>query len=143
MTPLEISLLNKGWMPGKDGSWSRPKAVPVLDQQPAKKVRKPRRMPKPLLMNKLEQRFARYMVELYPGTMLHAQAVTLRLAAGTTYTPDFLMETAFYEVKGPHMWDDAWVKLKLAAKIYPQFTFYFCEEIEGKWSIQRVPVDCE
>ena len=51
------------------------------------------------------------------------EGITLRLAADTRYTPDFLVllpngELELHEVKG--FWtDDAWVKTKIAAERFP------------------------
>lgn len=56
------------------------------------------------------------------------EALKLRLADRTFYTPDYAVITAsnleleFHEVKG--FWeDDARVKIKVAAEIYPHFRF--------------------
>lgn len=55
------------------------------------------------------------------------EAVTLKLANGVRYTPDFLVLDAsdkvrLEEVKG-HWRDDARVKIKVAARLFPMFTF--------------------
>lgn len=55
-------------------------------------------------------------------------AVKLRLADKTFYTPDFIVMLAdlriqFHEVKGGFWEDDARVKIKVAAAMYP-FEFY-------------------
>ena len=56
------------------------------------------------------------------------EALTLRLAPKTTYTPDFLVVTAdhlieLHECKGGFTRDDARVKWKVAAELYPFFTW--------------------
>lgn len=56
------------------------------------------------------------------------EAITLRLAERTTYTPDFLVlkpdgAVELYEVKGGFIREDANVKLKVAAAQYPWFRF--------------------
>lgn len=73
------------------------------------------------------------------------EAVTLRLADDTRYTPDFAVLTAdreweAHEVKGA--WaifrDDAKVKIKVAAAMFP-IRFYVCvPRREGGWDIRVV-----
>lgn len=60
----------------------------------------------------------------------------LRLADNTTYTPDFAYLTTggqlvFVEAKGPFMRDDANVKLKVAAEMYP-FRFFLYRQHKHK-----------
>ena len=73
------------------------------------------------------------------------EAVTLKLADDTRYTPDFPVLLAdgtieMHEVKG-HMRDDAWVKLKLAARLFP-FRFILVRRVAknagGGWTFQEV-----
>lgn len=73
------------------------------------------------------------------------EAVTLKLAPDTRYTPDFgVMLTdgtfEFHEVKG-HMEDDAWVKIKVAAAMFP-FRFVLARKRPkkhgGGWEITVV-----
>lgn len=70
------------------------------------------------------------------------EAMTLRLARRTHYRPDFPVLTPaglqFHEVKG-FMRDDAWLKLKLAAKAFP-FQFIVVRRTKGEWSFQEVDV---
>jgi hypothetical protein len=57
---------------------------------------------------------------------IHVQAVTLKLAHDTRYTPDFMVVHAgaveFHEVKG-FMREDAHVKIKVAARLFPWARF--------------------
>lgn len=91
--------------------------------------------------------------------VLH-QAITLRIGNGVTYTPDVwkivLADENFpavpmilaYEVKGPHFWPAAKVKLKAAASAYPFIEFHLVRKTTGKseipgvrewpWIIERV-----
>jgi hypothetical protein len=91
-------------------------------------------------MNKLE---AAYSAEL--DLLLRAgeirgwkfEAVKLRLADKTFYTPDFLVvlkdgSLEFHETKG-HMKDDAAVKLKVAAELYPMFRFRLFFRAKSQW----------
>jgi hypothetical protein len=64
------------------------------------------------------------------------EGLKLRLAEKTTYTPDFLVwmkngDICLYEVKGfwknkgkPHFEDEARVKLKVAAELFPEFAVW-------------------
>lgn len=67
------------------------------------------------------------------------EAVKLRLADATFYTPDFAVMLAngqleMHEVKG--FWqDDARVKVKVAASLYP-FRFVAVTHKRGSWSIE-------
>jgi len=80
------------------------------------------------------------------------EAITLKIANGCRYTPDWYVEAnadgyffsepsiCFFEIKARNMiWDDAIVKLKVAASKYPRFTFYLCA-YDGKtgWTIEKV-----
>lgn len=77
-------------------------------------------------------------------------AVTLKLADDVRYTPDFLVvlpdlsgsnmsgpRIELHEVKG-FMREDARIKLRVAAKQFPFFTFRLCRIIQGSWSIEEV-----
>lgn len=77
-------------------------------------------------MNKLEAKYASHLEELLRlGEILEYKfdALKLRLADKTFYTPDFFvltkeLELEIHEVKG--FWeDDARVKIKVAASLYP------------------------
>lgn len=104
------------------------------------------------LMNKLEAEYfailnAQYLT--YPRP--RAQAKRYRLGNGVNYTPDFtasswpddfsdlgFKETA-WEVKGKHSWDDAIVKIKMAATVWPEINWWFCWKDErGQWKLQLV-----
>jgi hypothetical protein len=88
------------------------------------------------------------------GTMLRArqltgeiawfafEAVTLKLADDTRYTPDFALMLAdgtieLIEVKGGFMRDDARVKLKVAARLFP-FVFRLARKTKDGWSEELV-----
>lgn len=64
------------------------------------------------------------------------EAVKLKLADKTFYTPDFYVVTneriEFHEVKG--FWeDDARVKIKVAAQMFPEFLFVAVKKVKGGW----------
>jgi hypothetical protein len=103
--------------------------------------------------NKTELRFE----QDYLRGWLHArdiftyeyEAVTLKIANGCRYTPDWYVvewlggdgtsKAQFYEVKARDMiWDDAIVKIKVAAQKFPQFEFYLCAYSKTGWTIEKV-----
>jgi len=81
-------------------------------------------------MNKTEaeyERMLRQRQQLGAVLWYDFEAITLKLADDTRYTPDFAVLVAdgimeMHETKG-FMRDDAFVKLKLAARLFP-FRFY-------------------
>ncbi len=120
---------------------------PVLDlsNPPTSSVIRPPERPsakgirKPGTMNKTEEAWSRVLDSLKAsGDILEwwFEAITLKLAADTRYTPDFVAmladgEILFYEVKG--FWrDDAKVKIKVASAKFP-FRFKAVSKIKGGW----------
>ena len=100
-----------------------------LDNTAEVRMEKPKTKRKPRQMNKTERRYADHLDELKRrGEVLSWQweAVTLRLAERTTFTPDFLVQYRTYieivEIKG-RLQDDASVKYKIARDAYPCFRF--------------------
>lgn len=74
------------------------------------------------------------------------EAVTLKLADNTRYTPDFMVMLAdgaleIHETKGGFIREDGWLKLKVAAGMFP-FRFFLCQKqskkVGGGWQIKRV-----
>jgi len=72
------------------------------------------------------------------------EPIKFRLADRTFYTPDFMVVTAdeiqFHEIKGYLPEDDANVKIKVAAEMYPEFRFQmvFAEVKRGELRITQV-----
>jgi len=57
------------------------------------------------------------------------EAITLRLGDRVRYTPDFYLRRLdgsieLHEVKGPYAYEDARIKLQVAAAMYPEFHFF-------------------
>jgi hypothetical protein len=83
--------------------------------------------------------------------VLPSQSITLRLGNGVRYTPDFItveheplddaagcaQTLRAYEVKG-FMRDDAAVKLKVAASLYPWIKFHLVTKAKGKFEMQEI-----
>ena len=86
------------------------------------------------------------------GVAWRWEAITLKLANDCRYTPDFFAIErdgchAFWEVKRewknrpgrPRIEDDALVKLKVAAKEYPEFDFWLVWlGVDGNWREERI-----
>jgi hypothetical protein len=94
-------------------------------------------------MNKLEGRYALYLrMQRDVGQIesFEFEAIKLRLAEKTFYTPDFLVvlpngELECHEVKG-FLRDDAAVKIKVAAAKFPfRFLMIFEDRQKGGWRI--------
>lgn len=100
------------------------------------------------LPNKTELRFEQDYLKLWKLTGIierySFEAVTLKLAAGLRYTPDWravdpCSRIQFYEIKGGGpMKDDAVSKLKSAATMYPEYEFWLYRWIKGEWLSQRI-----
>jgi hypothetical protein len=74
------------------------------------------------------------------------EGIKLRLADNTFLTPDFFVMTSnneleCHECKGGLVMEDAWVKLKVAAELFP-FRFYKCtklaERLGGSFKIEEL-----
>lgn len=98
-----------------------------------------RALPRPLAfgMNRTEAQYADELEARRLGGALRDwrfQALTLKLADDTRYTPDFLVIATdgtleCHEVKG--FWrDDAKVKIKVAARLFP-FRFVAVQKVKG------------
>lgn len=93
-------------------------------------------------MNKLETRFVNEVIKpamsMGSITDYKFEPLKLKLARATFYTPDFAVVRTndgaifLYEVKG-HWEDDARVKWKTAAELFPWFVFVAVQRIKGKW----------
>lgn len=120
---------------GKDPA---PAAAPLPD--------KPKRKPSHSKgeMNKLEASYAQRLDALkHDGTvkLWQFERLTFPLAPNTTFTPDFVVFTSTgiecHEVKGPHVWEDSWVKFKIAAAMYPQFRWFWCTRDSDGWTLKQ------
>ncbi len=92
-------------------------------------------------MNKLERAFWQRAREAFPDS-IYREPFKLRLAGRCWYTIDFLIAGHYfhdcYEIKG-FMRDDAAVKLKVAAGMYPCFRWTLVTRgNKGAWHCQEV-----
>ena len=95
-------------------------------------------------MNKTEALYAGLLdLRIHAGEVRQweFEKVKLRLADNTFYTPDFWIIMSdgtmeMHEVKG--FWrDDARVKVKVAAELYPQFRFIAVCRKKGGWEYEQ------
>ena len=109
------------------------------------KQRYPRPQPRhiPGNMNKLEQQYQQHLEVLkHAGEIIgyRFEAIKFRLADKTFYTPDFMVTLSdrieFHEVKG-FMRDDAAVKIKVVAEMFPEFVFYLCTYKNKLWTMEE------
>jgi hypothetical protein len=107
-----------------------------------------RAVPAPSGMNKLEKRYAQHLDLLRLAGEVAAwrfEAVTLKLAVDVRYTPDFLVilaggEIELHETKG-FMRDDARIKLRTAARMFPWFVFRKIRQSKaGGFEIEEVGI---
>lgn len=133
-----------GYVMQKDGSYSKPKGKPLVEvfAEEEKEKKRLRQSSKPK-MNKLETEFYNRLRIKCPNATVHPQQVRLELANGITYTPDIVLITALghtecHEVKGGWFPDDARVKLKMAAHLFPNWRFYLDWKEKDGWHEQLV-----
>jgi hypothetical protein len=101
---------------------------------------KGRRRHTPGRMNKTEQRYAEHLFLLQRDGAIKwykFEGIKLKLAPKTFYMPDFAVirndgALEFHEVKG-HWEDDAKVKIKVAAELFPCFRFFAIKPGRNGW----------
>jgi len=100
-------------------------------------------------LNKTERQLllmlrAGYLADQYgPYQTIRIQAITLLLANDCRYTPDFATvagnRLTLWECKGPHCWEDSWVKFKAAAALFPELRFVWAQRDKGgEWHVKEV-----
>lgn len=94
-------------------------------------------------MNNTEARALAWLQKRYPDFSIQDHNVTFTLANGVRYTPDLVGILPIggircWEVKGPKVWDDAIVKVKVIARQWPQINFSLLYEGDNGWVEERV-----
>ena len=104
----------------------------------------PTRPPKKRGPNKLEQDWIDSLRYGSQPTWLGYEAITLKLAHDCRYTPDVAWQRDgllyFDEVKG-FFRDDAKVKLKVAARLFPWATFRLITRVKGDWRVEIIQAE--
>ena len=89
-------------------------------------------------LNKTEREFYGYLRSDTLHQWVGVQCLTFKLGDDTRYTPDFITisvagDMIAHEVKG--FWrDDAKVKIKVAARMFPFVRFQVAMKVKGQWS---------
>jgi hypothetical protein len=97
------------------------------------------------VMNKLEAAFWERLQRAGYEAAYH-EPFKLRLAGHCHYSPDFAGVASspvawdVFEVKGPRVWEDSIIKLRVAASLYPSFRFYLVKRPKKMWTVQAVTV---
>ncbi len=94
------------------------------------------------VMNKTETQYSLILEAQKRNGGIHDyffEKMTLKLANDCRFTPDFLVinrddEIELHEVKGSHIREDAALKLKIAASMFP-FRFKLCQLKAKNWTI--------
>ena len=106
-------------------------------------------------MNQTETQYSVLLDGLLRAGQIQAwryEAITLKLAEGCRFTPDFLVArdghpVSLHEVKrrwkntkqrGPNFTGDARPKLLTAARLFPEFDFFLAWLDNGKWTIEAI-----
>lgn len=119
-----------------------PSGYPQAKKTPPRPGKRIRQASKPLL-NKLEQEAMDMLHARFPYSKFQPHAMKLELANGSWYCPDIIEfpkepPLHIYEVKGKHSWDDAIVKLKVAARTWQEFHWWLMWKEGEVWKSQRV-----
>ena len=94
-------------------------------------------------LNKTERAYLQYLRLSEIWSWIGIQCVTLKLANDTRYTPDFFVigsqsgQVVAKEVKG-FFRDDAKVKIKVAARMFPWISFELVRKDGHGWKIEHV-----
>lgn len=100
------------------------------------------RIAKPRGMNKIEAAWGEHLKWNCDISWHAYEAITLKLADDTRYTPDWVVmrpngDLIMYEVKGPHKREDAMVKLRVAARLFPM-RFILVTRENDRWVEKEV-----
>lgn len=125
------------------GSGDRPLTDKLAGLHPPSASPDPAR---PQFKSKAEQSYANRLTSLQRVGSIKLwryEDVTLRLGDRVRYTPDFFVELwdgsmEFHEVKGKHTWEQARVKLKVAASRYQRFRFLLVRIVGGRFDVTDI-----
>lgn len=107
-----------------------------------------------IFRSKAESRYAEYLEGLrMAGEIVRweYEPISMVCGEGITYKPDFMVVALhkhsgvyingveFHEAKGPHRFaEKGIIKLRAAAKLYPEFKFVLAKYNRGQWSIKEI-----
>lgn len=90
-------------------------------------------------LNKNETSRLAYLRRLPNVHNVKAQAVTVKIGDRCRFTPDFFYydsnreRLVLEDVKGKHVWEDSRIKVKTAARMFPEFTFIVAHKNATGW----------
>lgn len=93
-------------------------------------------------LNKTERAWLTNLRVVERNQWIGIQNITLKLGFDTRYTPDFMVilpagNLVAYEVKG-FMRDDAAVKIKVAARLFPWIEFILVKRNKKEWILTQI-----
>lgn len=93
-------------------------------------------------LNKTEKAYLRY-CEMLKRPQIRIQAITLKLAHDCRFTPDvsYLDENGrmvLVDVKGGHTWEDALIKIRVAARMFSEFRFILAKKNKSTWDEKEI-----
>lgn len=92
-------------------------------------------------LNETEKRYLAWLRTL-DDHWIGIQCITLKLAFRLRYTPDFWALDSHglraIDTKGPHVWEDSIVKIKIASRLFPMFRFLLAKEENHQWKHQEI-----
>lgn len=116
-------------------------AIESFIPPPAKPVFSPGVTTDEANLNKTELAFLRFIRADPKIKEVHVQDMTFKLANDCRLTPDFsyifMGRQVFIDVKGFQR-EDALIKMKMAARKFPQFDFYIVKKAQGGWAFNKV-----
>lgn len=92
-------------------------------------------------LNKTERAYLA-LLRSFPYEWIGIQNITLKLADDLRFTPDFSFihkgRFTLVDVKGGYVREDAFIKIKTAARLFPWATFLIVKRVEGGWDHQEI-----
>jgi hypothetical protein len=95
-------------------------------------------------LNKTERARLEYLRRLPHVTFLHTQSVTVKIADNCRLTADYFYfdqkreRFVFEDTKGSFWREDAKIKIKVAARTFPEFTFIVAHKEKNNWREQEI-----
>lgn len=93
-------------------------------------------------LNKTERAYLAYLRAIHPDAWIGVQNITLKLAFDCRLTPDFVIvyedgSIEMVDVKGFQR-EDALIKMKIAARLFPWATFTIASRSDVGWSYKVI-----
>lgn len=91
-------------------------------------------------LNKTESAFYEILKRRHPApAVIRVMPWRFQLGFKCSYLPDFAVidppgRIAIYETKGAHVFEDGWVKFKMAARTFPEFRWILAQLKKGVWT---------